>query len=67
MLKIRVEPAENGRAEQDPGEQLTHHRGLADTVHGLAEQSANQNQGEERCEEGDLGRGRCVGGSVGAR
>ena len=43
MLKIRIEPAKHGRAEQYTGEQRTHDGGLADAVHCLTEEAANEN------------------------
>src|SRR6202158_3715690 len=66
MLKIRPQPAEHGRSKQDAGEQLTHDGGLTDAVNCLAEEAANQNQGEESCEERDFGGGLCVRGSTSA-
>lgn len=43
MLKIWIEPAKHGRAEQYAGDQLTHDGGLTNAVHCLAEKATNQN------------------------
>ena len=42
--KVGPEQAKHRRSEQNAGEQLAHHRGLADPLHGLAEQAAKHDQ-----------------------
>ena len=45
------------RAENEAGDQLAHHRRLADPQHGLAEQTADNHQDDELGDEDDFGGG----------
>ena len=47
VLQVGQQRAQHRRAEQHAGEQLPHDRGLADALHGLAEQPADQHQRDE--------------------
>ena len=55
VLEIGQQRAQHRRPEQNAAEQHAHDRGLADTVHGLAEEPPDQHQRDELREEDDLG------------
>ena len=44
MLQLRPDQPEHGRAEQQPAEELSHHRRLAYSLHQFAETAADQQQ-----------------------
>ncbi|MGY3456832.1 hypothetical protein ACVWW5_002282 [Bradyrhizobium sp. LM3.4] len=56
MLRVRPDPAEQRRAEQDAGEQFADHRGLADALHGLAETAADRDQEHDLRNQQEFGR-----------
>ena len=47
VLRVGPEPAEHRRPEQNAGDQLAHHRRLAEPLHRLAQQAADQQQEHE--------------------
>ena len=55
VLEIREEGAQHRGAEHQAGDQLAHHRRLAEAQHGLAEQAADQHQHDELGDEHELG------------
>ena len=60
VLHVGKQRAEEGRAEQEAGDQLAHHGGLAQPQHGFAQQPADQHQHD------DLGDEDCVGCALAA-
>ena len=56
MLKVGQQEAEDGRAEQQPGDQLSHHGRLAHAQHGFAEQPADDHQRQNLPDENCFGR-----------
>jgi hypothetical protein len=47
MLHVGEQQAEEGRAEQEAGDQLAHHRRLAQPRHGLAQQATYKHEDDE--------------------
>ena len=56
MLQVGPQRPEQRGPEQDAAEQHAHDRGLADPVHGLAQEAPDQHQRDQLSKEDDLGR-----------
>ena len=56
VLEVRQQQTEDRGAEQEPCDQLTHHRRLAHANHGFAKQAPGQHQDQDLGNENDLGR-----------
>lgn len=63
---IASSAATSGRAEQQSGNQLAHHRRLADVQQGFAQQAAGHHQRDNLCDEDYLG-GALAGAACGER
>ncbi len=55
MLRLRPDQAEHRGTQQNAGNELTDHRRLADALHRLAEQAADEEQENDLGEEHHLG------------
>ena len=54
MLRVRPNRAKHRWTEHDAGDQLTYDRGLADPLHDLAQEAANQKQQHDLRDEESL-------------
>lgn len=62
LLELGPDCAENGRPEQDAGQELAHDTGLPDPVHRLPEQAPDDEEGDDLNKEDDFGRARAPAG-----